>query len=197
MNVKHEQFIGIYEDAFSKEYCDKVINYFENLVQAGYGFNRQQGINTNSPKLQKDDLSVFSHSDSILALPFGSDLQFEFNKFFWENCYPIYANNFSILNNFSVHANYAFKIQKTEIGQGYHIWHCESMSRENSSRILAWTLYLNDVEEGGETEYLYQHLRIKPKMGTLVIWPAGFTHTHRGNPPISNTKYIVTGWVEF
>tara|TARA_R110000868_G_scaffold16539_1_gene73910 strand:+ start:347 stop:526 length:180 start_codon:yes stop_codon:yes gene_type:complete len=58
-------------------------------------------------------------------------------------------------------------------------------------------LYLNDVEEGGETELLYQSRRIKPQKGTLTMFPASFTHTHRGNPPLSNDKYIVTGWVEF
>jgi hypothetical protein len=58
-------------------------------------------------------------------------------------------------------------------------------------------LYLNDVEDGGETEFLYQRMRVKPKQGTLLIWPAGFTHTHRGNPPLSNNKYVITGWSEF
>jgi hypothetical protein len=57
-------------------------------------------------------------------------------------------------------------------------------------------LYLNDVEEGGETEFLYLKKRIKPQQNRLLIWPAGFTHTHRGNPPLSNNKYIITGWVE-
>ena len=80
---------------------------------------------------------------------------------------------------------------------GYHIWHHETDRRETSNRVLAWTVYLNDVAEGGETEYLYQHLRIKPTTGTFVIWPAGFTHTHRGNPPLSNDKYIMTGWIEY
>ena len=54
-----------------------------------------------------------------------------------------------------------------------------------------------DRDEGGETEFLYQSMRVKPKQGTLLIWPAAFTHTHRGNPPLSNEKYIVTGWTEF
>jgi len=40
-------------------------------------------------------------------------------------------------------------------------------------------------------------MRVKPKQGTLLIWPAAFTHTHRGNPPLSNVKYITTGWIEF
>jgi hypothetical protein len=68
---------------------------------------------------------------------------------------------------------------------------------DHRERLLAWSLYLNDVDEGGETEFLYQSMRIKPKMGTFVLWPAFFTHTHRGNPPLSGLKYIATGWVEF
>ena len=66
-----------------------------------------------------------------------------------------------------------------------------------SHRLALVLLYLNDVAEGGETEFLYQSLRIKPKKGTVIICPTDFTHTHRGNPPLSKTKYIATGWVEF
>ena len=57
--------------------------------------------------------------------------------------------------------------------------------------------YLNDVEEGGETEFYYQDKKIKPKQGSMVIAPAYFTHTHRGCIPVSNDKYIVTSWVLF
>jgi hypothetical protein len=90
-----------------------------------------------------------------------------------------------------------WKVQKSVVGQGYHVWHYEGDTRITCNRLLAWILYLNDVEEGGETEFLYHPKRIKPKAGTLILWPSAFTHTHRGNPPISNTKYIVNGWVEY
>jgi len=62
---------------------------------------------------------------------------------------------------------------------------------------MAFILYLNDVADGGETEFLYYPRRIKPKTGKLVLFPGGYTHTHRGNPPLLGTKYILTGWVEF
>lgn len=61
-------------------------------------------------------------------------------------------------------------------------------------RMVTALAYLNDVEEGGETEFLYQSLRIKPKKGMGVIWPGGYTHLHRGNPPLKGVKYILTGW---
>jgi hypothetical protein len=56
---------------------------------------------------------------------------------------------------------------------------------------------LNTVEQGGETEWLYQGVRIPATQGTLVVWPAGYTHAHRGNPPLSGEKFLLTGWVEF
>ena len=68
---------------------------------------------------------------------------------------------------------------------------------EQLHRSLLFLVYLNDVEEGGETEFYYQQLKVKPKKGTIVIAPAGFTHTHRGNTPISGDKYVLAGWILF
>jgi hypothetical protein len=193
MKTTIENFIGVFEDAYSKEYCDSVIEYFDNAEKAGLTLNRQQQQNIS--KLYKDDAQLYGHSEFSLKDTFT--LIAEFNDFFWKVAYPEYANTFAMLKEYAPHASYAYKIQKTEVGQGYHMWHSENSGKEVASRILAWTLYLNDVEEGGETEFLYYPKRVKPKTGTLIIWPAGFTHTHRGNPPISNTKYIITGWIEF
>jgi hypothetical protein len=82
---------------------------------------------------------------------------------------------------------------------GYHHWHSEiypqNASCESLHRVLLWMFYLNDVEEGGETEFMYQGRRIAPKKGRLVIAPAGFTHTHKGNVAKSGDKYIATSWI--
>jgi len=87
------------------------------------------------------------------------------------------------------------RLQKTPIRGGYHTWHCEQTNIKVARRVLAWTMYLNDIPEGeGETEFLWQGIRIQPKAGTVSIFPAAFTHTHRGNPVYSKDKYIVTGW---
>lgn len=89
-----------------------------------------------------------------------------------------------------------FKFQETPISGGFHKWHSENNSGPINvkSRFLGWSLFLNNVEEGGELEFLNYSMRIKPKKGCIVLFPAYFTHAHRGNPPISNTKYIATGW---
>jgi hypothetical protein len=189
------QFIGVYENAFSKEYCERTIKYFENMRANGFTKNRMQA--ENALKTIKQDDALFGHDEEIINLSGMGKMYQEFNEIFWTIYKGQYLPNFGVLEDSGHHNNYAFKIQKTPIGGGYHVWHYESCNREMCNRLLTWTVYLNDVEEGGETEFLYQHLRVKPKQGTLVIWPAAFTHTHRGNPPLSNDKYIITGWTEF
>mgnify|MGYP005682711673 FL=1 len=86
-------------------------------------------------------------------------------------------------------------MQKTAPTEGYHMFHAENLNYNNNIRTMAWMVYLNDVEEGGETEFLYQKLKVKPAKGTVLIWPGGYTHLHRGNPPMSD-KYIATGWYQ-
>ena len=57
--------------------------------------------------------------------------------------------------------------------------------------------YLNNVKSGGETEWFYQNLKVKPQKGLTVIWPAIWTHTHRGLPAPKELKYICTGWYDY
>ena len=80
--------------------------------------------------------------------------------------------------------------------QGYHALHCDwsSSTPRTAKRMMVGMLYLNDVYVGGQTEFPNQQLSVQPTQGTVVIWPAYFTHLHRGHPPISNTKYIVNKW---
>lgn len=84
---------------------------------------------------------------------------------------------------------------------GYPYWHCELYPRDNTAetlhRHLLWTLYLNDDFEEGETEFMFQHRKVKPETGSLLIAPTSFTHTHRGNRPQRGDKFIATSWILF
>jgi hypothetical protein len=184
-------FIEIYDEAFTLDFCNKAIAYFENMSNAGFGFDRRA---SNIPKVKVEDLTVFPSQLHEIDLYPSRELVSEFNETLYKY-YNEYCEKYSVLfEGNKPHILTANRIQKTLIGQGYHLWHFESSSREVAHRITAYTLYLNDVDEGGETEFLYYPIRVKPKTGRLVIWPAGFTHAHRGNPPLSNTKYLLTGW---
>lgn len=96
----------------------------------------------------------------------------------------------------------AINLQRYTDGRGgYPYWHCELYPRdphaETLHRHLLWTVYLNDGFAQGETEFLYQQRKIVPRTGSLLIAPAAFTHTHRGNRPQGGDKFIATSWVLF
>lgn len=102
---------------------------------------------------------------------------------------------------------YAFRpgsinVQKYIADQGgYPYWHCEHYPKAGSvdplHRVLLYTFYLNDGFGEGETEFLHQGRKIQPQTGDLLIAPAFFTHTHRGNRPRGKDKYIATSWILF
>lgn len=190
-----ENFIGIYKNAYSKEYCKKAIQLFEEADKMLLTSSRQQ--KEGSPKTQKDDSALFLDPIETFNLNHSNLIASEFNNVFWQSLYPHYSAQYDVLKIHAGHNIYGMKLQRTKIGGGYHIWHAEAMDKSTCNRLMAYILYLNDVEEGGETEFLYYPKRIKPEAGTLLLFPASYTHTHRGNPPLSESKYIITGWVEF
>jgi Rps23 Pro-64 3,4-dihydroxylase Tpa1-like proline 4-hydroxylase len=192
--MKHtiDDFIGVFDDAFSQEFCQEYIKRYEWAVDNGFTRTRQQSED-GIPKSIKHDTTAFSGGFPMISTIGWND----FNNVFWSEIYPVYASEFSegLTDSTDKHDIYEMRIQKTCKSQGYHVWHHECGTRQTSNRVLFFILYLNDVEEGGETEFLYQSKRVKPKAGRIVISPTGFTHTHRGNPPLSGDKYIITGWV--
>jgi hypothetical protein len=192
MDCQIDNCVAAYPNAFSKDFCGELIEFFTATEAAGFTRTRQQ----REPVLKnvKDDSSVIAPDFLDLR---STRLYSTFIDTFWDFLFPIYADKFSTLQFSDPLHIYEMKLQRTNVGQGYHAWHFESSGRSTSNRVLAFSLFLNDVAEGGEMEFLYYPRRVKAEAGTFLLWPAGFTHTHRGNPPLSNTKYILTGWVEF
>ena len=175
-----EDFIRVYEDRMPTELSNELIKWFETVSTSG------RMVHRNGPSISDTQIAV----DGV-------------RKDFVDNIYACigpcleeYADDFPFLKGHDLMSSLCV-MQRTEpkSGDGYHRWHSERFGMNTVERVLAWTVYLNDVQEGGETEFLYQGLRVAPKHGRIVIWPAGWTHVHRGNPPLSNTKYILTGWI--
>lgn len=191
--------IGVFPGIYPDDFCDAMIAYFD--VRRGIGGgNIQRRTNT----MVTDESVVIgtdSHLDVFDRTVVGEDdapnLVADFNRIFWEHAYKPYSAKYPILTQLGRHRLGTIKIQQTRPTEGYHIFHCEHGDLNTSRRLGFVILYLNDVAEGGETEFLYQSQRIKPTKGTLIFAPASFTHTHRGNPPLSEDKFIVTTWLEF
>ena len=175
-NFEIEDFIGVFPDAVNPKFCDYLVDYIDQSSHV------MGGRNYTHVKDKQICLDAFSPGEAKNLMEFVN------------GCLYYYINEFSYLTNFS-YVSALVLLQKTEPTQGYHMFHGENINWNVQNRTLAWMLYLNDVEEGGETEWLYQKRKIKPERGTVVIWPGSFTHLHRGNPPMSD-KYIATGWYQ-
>lgn len=187
-----ENFIYVKENSLSDEICDELISEItrrgeladrSNQVKNG-NFGDEQFANG---KFGRHDFQVFMPQQTQLKMKEISDCIFDGLEEY-KHVIPS-ASGVNLISEVQ-------KIQHTPVGGGFHEWHCEQGGGWTSARSLVWMIYLNDVSGGGDTEFLYQQIKVQPKKGTLVIWPAGITHPHRGNPPYSNDKYIVTGWFE-
>lgn len=193
MDITIEDFVLVADNFLTEEYCDNVIKIFDTCKESGITEHRSDSEGAHP--LNKDDHQLFSES-YLHTTSFGQ-VHKPFFTAFWGEAYAHYGRKYAVLQNADRQSCTTLKIQKTPIGGGYHEWHFESSSVQEAKRVATFILYLNDVEEGGETELLYFPKRIKPKKNRLVLFPASYTHSHRGNPPISNEKYILTGWVEY
>jgi len=193
-----KDFIGVFDNAIKPETCKYFIKHFEKMKSTGFSYKRTD--DERSMNMKNDEaINLYDNESLNMQLwgvggknPHTNDLM----QSFWGK-YTEYAEEYSSVKQHGEIDILNIKIQKTLPTQGYHIWHFETSGPRSMNRIMAWMIYLNDVEDGGETEFLYQSMRVKPKQGTLVLWPAHFTHMHRGNPPLSGEKYIMTSWLEF
>lgn len=191
-----DDFIGIFDFALSTEDCNGLIEDFEENYKLNLHYKRGQHSNFSSTEIDDDSVD-YAIVDADSPFIFRNRSQAYNLSLSVGQCLQIYSKKFGDFKYLDSTYFSSVKVQRTMPGQGYHVWHCEQSSREQAHKLLFYIVYLNDVEEGGETEFLYYSKRIKPQTGRILIAPASFTHTHRGNPPLSGAKYIATGWIEW
>jgi prolyl 4-hydroxylase len=173
--------------------CDELIAYFElnkNKQTRGIiagGLNLDAKNSTDIPILPKD-----------LKLP-GNEV---FEKYLLSlfSCYEDYAIQWPFLTTFAKNLQVgSFNLQRYQTGQHFQTNHTERSSLSTLHRVFAWMTYLNDVDQkdGGSTFFSHYDLEIQPRKGLTLIWPAEWTHAHKGNLLNANRKYIITGWMHF
>ncbi len=182
----NDNFIIRYKGAFSQRDCDEIINYVEYLDENKLLYYDKQSLH------RQDNKTVSINNGFELDIPTTSRIsRIILPKY--KPCIDDYVQRFSVLDS-SKFLVYDVKLKKVPSGGGFHSWHYENGSMISASRMFVIQLYLNDGFEGGETEFLYQNLREEAVTGDVIIFPAGYTHVHRGNPPLGATKYTVTSW---
>lgn len=204
-----QNFMGIFPNTASKEYCNEVIEWFEiNDLEGSGGQNNtesRQEVQPGMPKTHKDsqiywmgqERKILAPNENILVNRDSSILT-KFSTLIWkayDKYTKVYGAALDQLGRHKLAPN--IKVQRYAPTQGYHVWHSDVSNEANALRVLVCLLYLNTVKEGGETEFLYQKMRIPPVQGTLVMFPATWTHLHRGNPPLKGNKYVINTWLQF
>jgi len=190
INSKQVNFIGAW-DLENKNLCDEVINFFENNIHLQMKGRTSDG-NIKGAK-STTDLTIKPN-----------DLKNEkfkiFNQYISElhKCYLDYQDQWVFLKKMLKDVDIPpFNIQKYGPGDHFNTIHSERTSLNTLHRIFAFMTYLNDVDDGGETTFTHYNLKIKPQVGKTLIWPAEWTHAHKGGILNKGTKYIVTGWMNF
>jgi hypothetical protein len=179
------EFIKEYENVLGINICEIIINKFEKDE------NKHKGETING--ITDDKITYDLHSNewygeewNIIYTLLKDALHTYIIKYYDElgNLFPPYPHT----------EDSGFQIQKYIKNQGFYKYHNDFYLDSRGFRTLTYIFYLNNIEDGGETEF-YNGKKINPKKGMLVIFPSLWTYLHKGNTPISNDKYIITGWI--
>mgnify|MGYP003661100643 CR=1 FL=1 len=167
--------------------CDNLIDFYKN------NSNKQAGTAGDKLNLsvKKCTEIYIENYDNETIKQYLDNLQIVIDKYIKKYDYSAKTNKWGLIQ--------PLKIQHYKQNEGYFEWHFERNSDNliNLSRHLVFMTYLNDVEHDGETEFLYQNLKIKPQKGKTIIFPSDWTHTHRGITSQIDEKYIITGWLNY
>tara|TARA_B100000700_G_scaffold325430_1_gene434120 strand:- start:1024 stop:1629 length:606 start_codon:yes stop_codon:yes gene_type:complete len=171
--------------------CEDLINYFELNKSKQRRGKALDGFD----KDIKDTVDIIIRPKEII-LPGNEVLQNYIEKLF--ECHSDYLAEWPFIKSMSQKYEIgSFNIQRYKPGQHFKQIHTERSGIGTLHRVFVFMTYLNDVQEGGSTYFSHYGIEIKPKKGLTLIWPAEWTHAHRGNVLKAGKKYIITGWINF
>jgi len=172
------------------EICDNLINFYNNNhrhIKSGKTA-KSSGSYTDYEVKQSFDLGISPNNYEEPFLSYRAYLQQCLNNY--QMKYPMVKLN----SNFNI--TEAYQIQGYPKGGGFKKWHCEVTTPFFMRRVLVFMTYLNDVKDGG-TEFYHQKMTTPCKKGLTIIWPAHWTHTHKGEISSKEEKLIITGWFNY
>ena len=171
--------------------CDELIAYFESHIE-----EQNVGVTGGGKDLDVKDRMDIAIAPNQLDLPGNEVFKLYINSLF--TCYKDYLVQWPFLAEIAQNlALGSFNLGRYQRGQHFQKMHTERDNLDTLHRVLAWMTYLNDVDEGGETYFSHYGLNIKPRKGLTIIWPAEWTHAHKGNVLLGESKYMITGWLTF
>jgi len=186
--IKQGSFIFECENALPEFICDDIVARFEANPEDQYQGRVGSAMGEDTSLKKTTDLVVTNkdHWQDVQNNLFRS-LAMSLQKF--SEQYPYFGD----LKRFK---DMGYNLQRYQQGDYYH-WHVDADNEALSSRQLVAIWYLNDVEQGGETDFYHQQLSVKPTKGKLLLFPPFWTHQHRAAVIKKGVKYIATTWITF
>jgi len=184
-------FIFEIPNSLPESLCDDMIYMYE-LEDNKYDGITFSGVNKNI----KDTTDLVMPKNNILWEKVENILNIQLSKGLTEYMKILNKEEYSryhVLDECKLTVD-SFMLQKYKKCKGRYIYHNDSRNDCDKYRVITFIWYLNDVTDGGETEFFGGEIKIKPEKGKLVLFPASWTFPHRGKMPISNDKYIITNW---
>jgi hypothetical protein len=174
---------GIYEDVLSPDFCEDVIRRFEADPRKVKGMTASGAHGVVDRRVKSTtEILLWTHAEGWedLNQTIVESLQRCLKDYMgrWGRAFPI-----------GVYPEEP-RITRYLQGEGFYAWHSDNIGR-SPTRVITAIWYLNTVERGGETDYRWQGVAVKPKVGRLLLCPVGWPFLHRGNPPESGPKYIL------
>ena len=190
LSKKSPNFIGCWF-LENKTICDDIKDFFEKNKNLQHQGTTSKGVNIDHKK--STDITI---NPNKLNDPNYKSFQNYFENL--QECYLDYKEQWPFLKSFLDKINIgSFNVQKYLPGDHFSNLHSERTHISAIHRVFAFMTYLNDVDEGGTTDFDYFGLKIKPEKGKTLIWPSEWTHAHTGSVLKGGSKYIVTGWLHF
>ncbi len=180
--VEVTDLIKVYDNSLSSDVCDELVSYFETNSDKQEHVDNQGSPTFTQLNVTKNRQELENiHSILIKTVFQYRDIYYEY---ICKNVFP------------ESHAFEEFRIKRYNVGGSERFdTHVDVQDYASARRFLSFFWYLNDVEEGGET--VFTETEIKPSKGKLVIFPPLWMFPHKGNPPISGTKYILSTYLHY
>ena len=185
MHTHLEDFVRTYDNILSANTCKRLIAHFDNSSEKTKGpiwSDQGYAVNLKAKNVDEVLLSNDSSEDKLVIIGVRKVLK-QYAPTFPH--YPITGCDDS-----------GYSIKRYEPKTQFYDWHVDNCAPQTAGRLLAMLFYLNDVDEGGETEFEWG-LKVTPKRGRVLVFPTGFQYPHKGCAPISGPKYILNTFITY
>jgi len=182
-------YVRVYEDLVPKGKCKEYVDFYEK-----FKMYHDKIENQGRPNFTQLNITVQSEKAKEFE-----NVQKELVAFFNEGLRKYGAD--APVTDFQFPPRYAYEHIRIKKYRNNDLdcfdLHTDVGDFNSARRFLAFFLYLNDVEIGGETNFPDLNVKVAPKAGSVLIFPPMWPWRHAGLKPVTGPKYIVGSYLHY